>query len=87
VFETHAATMADRLTRIKECIDLHSRKPTEDEMEKDCAICMEQFKVGDKYLTPSSCSAGHLFHAECLKQWVDMRNFTCPMCRERLSHN
>lgn len=51
-------------------------------------MCLLEFKIGEP-MSPAdlvvqlSCNPAHVFHAECLKQWVDMQ-FTCPICREIL---
>ena len=50
------------------------------DQEKDCPICQERFKLGDKIIH-MPCS--HLFHADCLSQWLARRN-TCPNCRYEL---
>lgn len=47
-----------------------------------CAICLENFSETDgKQVAELNCSAKHIFHADCLKEWLK-NNDTCPMCRE-----
>ncbi|KAH7887134.1 hypothetical protein F5I97DRAFT_1807577, partial [Phlebopus sp. FC_14] len=46
-----------------------------------CAICMSQFKHGDRGILGAKCN--HVFHEKCLASWL-ARNQTCPLCRERL---
>ena len=57
---------------------------------KQCSICLEDFKVNDKYMV-LPCSTGeenekHVFHSgndDCsgVKEWLK-RNNSCPLCRE-----
>jgi len=47
-----------------------------------CSICMEDFSNGSERVAELNCSSKHLFHLECLKQWVSTNKKTCPMCRE-----
>lgn len=57
--------------------------------EKQCSICLEDFKVGDKYIRlpcqTENEDEKHIFHSgndTCsgIKPWLE-RNNTCPMCR------
>ena len=47
-----------------------------------CAICLEQFREDDgKLIAELNCNSKHIFHVNCLYEWVD-KNDVCPMCRE-----
>jgi len=48
--------------------------------QSDCHICLMGFAEGDEAIR---VPCGHLFHAECLKPWLLMRNL-CPTCRFEL---
>ena len=57
--------------------------------EKQCSICLEEFKLGDKYIRlpcqTEKEDEKHIFHSgndTCsgIKPWLE-RNNTCPMCR------
>lgn len=57
--------------------------------EKQCSICLEEFKIGDKYIKlpcqTENEGEKHIFHSgndTCsgIKPWLE-RNNTCPMCR------
>lgn len=55
-----------------------------------CSICLADFNTRQKdeniagdSVIPLECNAAHIFHAECLKEWVKFQ-FTCPICREIL---
>ena len=42
-----------------------------------CSICLEEIELKDA-VKVKVC--GHIFHKNCITQWVDLRN-NCPMCR------
>ncbi|KAK8644246.1 hypothetical protein V6N13_123557 [Hibiscus sabdariffa] len=44
----------------------------------DCAVCLEDFKIGEKCRLLPLCK--HSFHAECVDSWL-LRNPICPVCR------
>ncbi|KAI9085727.1 hypothetical protein K1719_032333 [Acacia pycnantha] len=58
--------------------------PREGEEEVDCAVCLNKIGEGDE-VRVLRCE--HVFHRDCLNQWVSLRNFTCPLCREYLGSN
>ncbi|KAI9085718.1 hypothetical protein K1719_032324 [Acacia pycnantha] len=49
--------------------------------EVECAVCLNKIGEGDE-VRVLRCE--HVFHRECLNQWVGLRNFTCPLCRHFL---
>jgi len=53
--------------------------------DKQCSICLEDFKLNDKYIKLPCSWEPHFFHSgdeNCsgIKPWLE-RNNTCPMCR------
>ncbi|PIN00167.1 hypothetical protein CDL12_27335 [Handroanthus impetiginosus] len=44
----------------------------------DCAVCLENFRDGEKCRLLPSCN--HSFHAECVDMWL-LRASVCPICR------
>uniref|UniRef100_A0A7S3NMT8 RING-type domain-containing protein n=1 Tax=Aureoumbra lagunensis TaxID=44058 RepID=A0A7S3NMT8_9STRA len=54
---------------------------TEEDLAQDgnevCVICLEQQKVGDKAF---KLSCGHLYHRDCVLQWL-RKSCICPTCR------
>jgi hypothetical protein len=52
-------------------------KFTEEMNDKECSICLEEFKK-DEELTEIECN--HYFHSECINDWFKS-NGTCPLCR------
>ncbi|KAL2327664.1 hypothetical protein Fmac_021091 [Flemingia macrophylla] len=45
---------------------------------RECAICLEDFKMGDECLVFSVC--GHIFHCDCINHWL-WEKPSCPICR------
>jgi hypothetical protein len=52
-----------------------------DNDKKNCVICMEDFKNGDK-TTNLPCL--HMFHTNCIQSWLKTQN-TCPICKFKLT--
>lgn len=48
-----------------------------DKNHDDCAICLEQMKVGDTVIE-TQCK--HVFHKDCILLWFN-RSHLCPLCR------
>ena len=42
-----------------------------------CVICLDDFQENDEIL---SLPCVHIYHAECIKEWLRKRN-TCPICK------
>ena len=63
----------------------HSRRYNQDtDVDSQCAICLESFaESSHKDIAELDCSNKHIFHVECLKQWVEKNN-ECPLCREAI---
>lgn len=58
------------------------RSSEDDNVPKyECCICMCDMDEGEE-ATRMPC--GHLFHFDCIKQWLATNN-TCPVCREKLA--
>ena len=54
-----------------------------DNDKKNCVICMEDFKNGDK-ITNLPCL--HMFHTNCIQSWLKTQN-TCPICKFKLTQD
>ncbi len=53
----------------------------EEEEENLCTICMVDIEDGNRV---GVLSCGHLFHADCLKEWIKRRN-ACPLCQTQVA--
>lgn len=50
-------------------------------IEKQCCICMEDFKENDDISILNSCK--HTFHNSCIVEWGKYKT-SCPVCRNSL---
>lgn len=67
--------------------------------DKNCCICLEEITKIDKYTLNSNNrdlnskylfsnnGCGHSFHKECIKNWINEIDFTCPLCRHEYNNN
>lgn len=69
---------------------LNKLKPVEikDENQKskieyNCVICMEKYKLRDKYII---LPCKHIFHEHCIKTWFKQSNI-CPICKSKIDIN
>jgi hypothetical protein len=53
----------------------------EDEMA-GCAICLSHFKPQQLVCKSNNSSCQHVFHKDCMVDWLMKRHESCPMCRE-----
>lgn len=56
-------------------------------LEKDCAVCKEQFQLGTEDPTEQivvTLPCKHPFHEGCIMPWLKSSG-TCPVCRQVLS--
>ena len=51
-----------------------------DSEKKNCVICLEDFKTGDKAVILPCI---HIFHKSCIKNWLKKQN-SCPICKYKL---
>lgn len=68
-----------------------SESSSEDLTSKECSICLESFKIGDKCIRLPCKDNHHVFHSgndSCsgITKWFETKN-TCPLCREEFPTN
>ncbi|KAL9131541.1 MAG: hypothetical protein Q9217_000555 [Psora testacea] len=44
-----------------------------------CLVCLEDYQVGEEVRQLAQCS--HLFHRECIDEWLTTGRNSCPLCR------
>ena len=49
-----------------------------------CIICQENFHQEDKV---SALSCRHIFHQECVENWLLNYNSVCPICRREVERD
>jgi hypothetical protein len=50
----------------------------QDNNQDKCPICLEEMKTKKQTL------CNHLFHKECIEEWIKNNKNTCPLCRKNL---
>jgi len=56
---------------------------TEVEKAKECSICTDAYaSEPDKQVVKLFC--GHIFHKDCVSEWLTMYADTCPLCRAHM---
>mmetsp|Transcript_33144 Transcript_33144/g.79164 ORF Transcript_33144/g.79164 Transcript_33144/m.79164 type:complete len:275 (-) Transcript_33144:105-929(-) len=45
----------------------------------ECTICFTEYDVGDVIVCSKHCR--HVFHQECMLEWLSRGNHNCPTCR------
>jgi hypothetical protein len=61
--------------------DCESSLAGEEEMA-GCAICLSQFKPHQLVCESNNSSCQHVFHKDCMVDWLTNHHDDCPMCRE-----
>lgn len=46
---------------------------------EECIICFEEMGEKDVLVVVNRC--GHTFHLDCMKEWNNHYNQSCPICR------
>jgi len=53
------------------------------EENKICAICQFDFENGN-FVRKLTIVCTHLFHRDCIDEWLRNQQHTCPICRKDL---
>jgi hypothetical protein len=61
--------------------DCESFVAGEEEMA-GCAICLSPFESQQLVCESNNSACQHVFHKECMVDWLTKHQDTCPMCRE-----
>jgi hypothetical protein len=48
----------------------------------DCAICLSHFKPQQLVCESNNSSCQHVFHKDCMVDWLMKKHNDCPLCRE-----
>lgn len=49
----------------------------------ECAVCLDDIEVLDENHNRVTLACNHLFHSECIGQWLE-RHHNCPICRAEI---
>ncbi|RYQ93338.1 hypothetical protein Ahy_B09g099610 [Arachis hypogaea] len=55
--------------------DLQCLREDDDET---CSICLVEFEDEDAVSKLRRCN--HIFHLNCIQQWIERNQFSCPLC-------
>jgi hypothetical protein len=56
----------------------------EDEMVVGCAICLNHFKPQQLVCESNNPLCRHIFHKDCMVDWLTKLHVDCPTCRESI---
>jgi len=48
----------------------------------DCVICFLPYKEGDVVSVSNNKNCSHVYHVDCILNWLSADHDTCPSCRE-----
>lgn len=54
---------------------------TTTESEEICCVCLDGYSEGDIICTPKQEDCDHVFHRECIHEWIKQNHDCCPLCR------
>jgi DNA-binding transcriptional regulator YhcF (GntR family) len=57
---------------------LHHDFITRINIDKECNVCMDSYNLNDKIV---KLPCNHIFHTECIRNWLCNEKVTCPVCR------
>lgn len=69
------------VTTDKKSLDRIQKNIITPEMKETCTICMDDMKIGDEYY---NLSCRHVFHTECINEYLLNYNHVCPLCKEEI---
>lgn len=52
---------------------------------RQCPICWSDFMRND-FVTTLHCDEKHIFHTECIEQWIRKGQNSCPLCRQQIAN-
>ena len=65
-------------------METSKKEENKNEQFQKCIICMEKYEINDEVKT---LPCFHIFHKDCIDQWLRAGNDTCPICKNKVNHN
>ena len=62
-------------------INITDHNNSYDNCENHCSICLETIGLSNIVKKTSCC---HLYHKDCIYEWINNNKNTCPLCRKKL---
>ena len=70
--------VTDKFKSIIEKEMLDDESDSESKSKYKCTICMMKFEEEDMV---SKLKCNHIFHEDCIKEWLKEYSYKCPVCR------
>lgn len=81
---SHLADLTVPVTLLNDESDPKQQNVAESKFEQvDCVICLELLDDGHKRCVVA-LDCGHSFHGQCIDEWVQRKNDSCPVCRDKI---
>jgi hypothetical protein len=55
------------------------------EPDEECSICCAEYGA-EEIVCRLNCNPRHIFHKECLVNWIKIGSNSCPICRAIIDH-
>ena len=65
-------------------METSQKQDNKNENFEKCVICMEKYKIDDEVKT---LPCFHIFHKDCIEQWLKAGKDTCPICKNKVNNN
>ena len=79
IAEREERAASERIQKLK--CEAYSEHQIAKMVNPECPICLTDF-TGQNNLVASLDNCNHIFHYDCVAQWLRTRN-TCPMCNQK----
>ncbi|XP_058075523.1 RING-H2 finger protein ATL18-like [Magnolia sinica] len=60
-------------------VAFHEVEGMDAKVDRLCSVCLGDFQGEEEVSRLPGC--GHVFHAGCIRSWLERDRFTCPLCR------
>lgn len=55
--------------------------------DPECTICLEKFSSGESISWPKYGDCDHIYHTQCITEWLACKHDDCPLCRVAIIRN
>ena len=61
-----------------------SAKESDKKLAESCPICLKEFDPESNQQVTELARCKHIFHRDCISEWINKSNTTCPNCRAEI---
>lgn len=79
--ETAAETRTSAGGRMLQSMFASWRRIEESDSEAECCICLDGYASGDNIGASKNVECNHVFHKDCIMDWMMKNHNQCPLCR------